>query len=51
MATGKPAWAWSTAAEEAALGALLLKLADAVRPICAAEPRLLRLASPVYAVG
>ncbi|XP_063838957.1 uncharacterized protein LOC135088008 [Ostrinia nubilalis] len=47
----KAAWAWAGAGEEAALGALLLRLAEAVRPLCAAEPRLLRLASPVYAVG
>lgn len=47
----KPAWAWTTPAEEAALGSLLLRLAEAVKPICANEPRLLRLSSPVYAVG
>ncbi|KAJ0182165.1 hypothetical protein K1T71_002887 [Dendrolimus kikuchii] len=49
--SGKPAWSWSSRAEEAALGVLLLKLADAVRQICFNEPRLLRLASPVYAIG
>lgn len=47
----KPALAWHAAAEEAALGALLLRLAEPVRHLCAAEPRLLRLASPVIAVG
>ncbi|KAJ8729113.1 hypothetical protein PYW08_000694 [Mythimna loreyi] len=47
----KPAWSWLSGAEEAALGGLLLRLAELVRPICASEPRLLRLASPVYAVG
>ncbi|KAF9787631.1 hypothetical protein SFRURICE_001683 [Spodoptera frugiperda] len=30
----KPAWAWTTPAEEAALGSLLLRLAEAVKPIC-----------------
>ncbi|KAJ8726686.1 hypothetical protein PYW07_001384 [Mythimna separata] len=47
----KPAWSWLSPAEEGALGALLLRLAELVRPICAGEPRLLRLASPVYAIG
>uniref|UniRef100_A0A2A4J6N0 Serine/threonine-protein phosphatase n=1 Tax=Heliothis virescens TaxID=7102 RepID=A0A2A4J6N0_HELVI len=47
----KPAWAWNSPAEEVALGSLLLRLAEAVKPICANEPRLLRLTSPVYAVG
>ncbi|XP_075992786.1 uncharacterized protein LOC142987717 [Anticarsia gemmatalis] len=47
----KPPWSWASATEEAALGSLLLRLADAVRPICSAEPRLLRLNSPVFAVG
>lgn len=47
----KAAWSWSGAAEEAALGALLLRLAEPARILCAAEPRLLRLASPVIAVG
>ncbi|XP_022820964.1 uncharacterized protein LOC111352608 [Spodoptera litura] len=46
----KPAWTWTTPAEEAALGSLLLRLAEAVKPICANEPRVLRLSSPVYAV-
>lgn len=47
----KPAWSWNGASEEAALGALLLRLAEPARILCAAEPRLLRLASPVIAVG
>ncbi|CAH0700278.1 unnamed protein product [Spodoptera exigua] len=47
----KPAWTWTSPAEEATLGSLLLRLAEAVQPICANEPRLLRLSSPVYAVG
>ncbi|XP_049868507.1 uncharacterized protein LOC126368356 isoform X2 [Pectinophora gossypiella] len=47
----KCAWAWATPSEEAAMGALLLRLADAVRPICAEEPRLLRINSPVYVIG
>nr|XP_049708096.1 uncharacterized protein LOC110382239 [Helicoverpa armigera] len=47
----KQAWAWNSPAEEVALGSLLLRLAEAVKPICASEPRLLRLTSPVYAVG
>ncbi|CAB3237684.1 unnamed protein product [Arctia plantaginis] len=51
MIMAKPAWAWANPSEEAALGALLLRLAEAVRPICAAEPRLLRLNSPCYVVG
>ncbi|CAH0405048.1 unnamed protein product [Chilo suppressalis] len=51
LLTVKSAWSWSNATEESAMGSLLLKLAEAVRPICAAEPRLLRLASPVYAIG
>ncbi|XP_059058130.1 uncharacterized protein LOC131851628 [Achroia grisella] len=51
VATSKPAWSWLTPAEEANFGSLLLKLAEAVLPICAAEPRLLRITSPVYAIG
>ncbi|KAG6441115.1 uncharacterized protein LOC115443603 isoform X3 [Manduca sexta] len=51
VALGKPAWSWCAAAEEAALGALLWRLAEAVRPLCAAEPRLLRLSSPLYVIG
>ncbi|KAM3957711.1 uncharacterized protein ACR2FA_008283 [Aphomia sociella] len=47
----KAAWSWMSPTEEATLGSLLLKLAEAVRPICASEPRLLRVASPVYAIG
>lgn len=50
-AAGKPAWAWRGAGEAAALGALLLRLAAAARELCAAEPRLLRLSAPVYAIG
>ncbi|XP_073942307.1 uncharacterized protein isoform X3 [Choristoneura fumiferana] len=48
---GKPAMAWATQNEELSMGNLLIKLADAVRPICASEPRLLRVNSPVYVVG
>ncbi|KAL0895199.1 hypothetical protein ABMA27_013640 [Loxostege sticticalis] len=51
MIPTKAAWSWAGPTEEAALGALLLRLAEAVRPLCANEPRLLRIASPVYAVG
>ncbi|CAH0602808.1 unnamed protein product [Chrysodeixis includens] len=47
----KQAWSWTLPVEEVAMGSLLLRLAEAVRPICANEPRLLRLTSPVYAVG
>ncbi|KOB70387.1 Serine/threonine-protein phosphatase [Operophtera brumata] len=46
----KGAWSWAAPAEEAALGALILRLAEPVRVLCAAEPRLLRLPSPVIAV-
>ncbi|XP_072937241.1 uncharacterized protein [Epargyreus clarus] len=49
--TAKPAWSWLAATEEAALGSLLLKLAEAVRPIFSSEPRLLKLNSPIYAIG
>lgn len=49
--SSKAAWSWTAPGEEAALGALLLRLADGVRAICAAEPRLLRINSPVYAIG
>lgn len=47
----KPAMAWASHNEEISMGNLLIKLADAVRPICASEPRLLRVNSPVYVVG
>ncbi|XP_053625370.1 uncharacterized protein LOC128683592 isoform X2 [Plodia interpunctella] len=47
----KAAWSWANPTEESTMGSLLLKLAEAVRPICTNEPRLLRLASPVYAIG
>ncbi|XP_063376700.1 uncharacterized protein LOC134664060 [Cydia fagiglandana] len=47
----KLAWAWANKAEEADLGNLIIKLADAVAPICANEPRMLRIRSPIYAVG
>ncbi|CAH2243174.1 jg3972 [Pararge aegeria aegeria] len=47
----KEAYSWVSAGEGAALGALLLRLAEAVRPLCMNEPRLLRLTSPVYAIG
>lgn len=47
----KAAYAWANQGEEANLGALLLKLCDATRPIFAKESRLIRLSSPVYAIG
>ncbi|XP_021203434.1 uncharacterized protein LOC101741294 isoform X2 [Bombyx mori] len=47
----KPAWSWVSPAEETSLGSMLLKLAVAVLPICASEPRLLRIQSPVYILG
>ncbi|XP_060801194.1 uncharacterized protein LOC106132186 [Amyelois transitella] len=47
----KSAWSWANPAEETTMGSMLLKLAEAVRPICTNEPRLLRLSSPVYAIG
>ncbi|XP_022121878.2 uncharacterized protein LOC110997839 [Pieris rapae] len=47
----KEAWSWLNSNEEASLGSTLLKLAEAVRSICASEPRLLKLTSPVYAIG
>ncbi|VVC88403.1 unnamed protein product [Leptidea sinapis] len=51
IALSKMAWKWAEETEEASFGSLLLRLADAVRPICASEPRLLKLTSPVYAIG
>ncbi|XP_050670345.1 uncharacterized protein LOC126969089 isoform X2 [Leptidea sinapis] len=51
IALSKMAWKWAEQTEEASFGSLLLRLADAVRPICASEPRLLKLTSPVYAIG
>ncbi|XP_026314486.1 uncharacterized protein LOC113226169 [Hyposmocoma kahamanoa] len=47
----KAAFAWANQGEEANLGALLLKLCDATRPIFAKESRLIRVSSPVYAIG
>ncbi|XP_045511113.1 uncharacterized protein LOC123706030 [Colias croceus] len=47
----KSAFSWLSPDEEVALGSLLLKMAEAVRAICSYEPRLLRLSSPVYAIG
>ncbi|CAH2067684.1 unnamed protein product, partial [Iphiclides podalirius] len=47
----KGAWAWACAEEAAALGGTLLRLAAALRPLCANEPRLLRLSSPLYVIG
>ncbi|XP_047987748.1 uncharacterized protein LOC125227465 [Leguminivora glycinivorella] len=47
----KLAWSWATKAEEADLGNLIIKLADAVANICVNEPRMLRIRSPIYAVG
>ncbi|KAI5636045.1 calcineurin-like phosphoesterase domain-containing protein [Phthorimaea operculella] len=51
LVANKSAFSWAAPAEEQAMGALLLKLANAVAPICQAEPRLLRLTSPVYCIG
>ncbi|XP_013178734.1 PREDICTED: uncharacterized protein LOC106125868 isoform X2 [Papilio xuthus] len=47
----KPAYTWAQPSELASLGAALLKLSESVQAICAAEPRLLRLDSPIYAIG
>ncbi|CAG4943539.1 unnamed protein product [Colias eurytheme] len=47
----KSPFSWLSPDEEVALGSLLLKMAEAVRAICTYEPRLLRLSSPVYAIG
>ncbi|XP_045541651.1 uncharacterized protein LOC106719231 [Papilio machaon] len=47
----KPAYTWAQQSELAALGAAVLKLSESVQVICAAEPRLLRLDSPIYAIG
>ncbi|CAF4787543.1 unnamed protein product [Pieris macdunnoughi] len=47
----KAPWSWLNPDEEASLGSMLLKLAEAVRSICSFEPRLLKLSSPVYAIG
>ncbi|KAJ2953956.1 hypothetical protein O0L34_g1593 [Tuta absoluta] len=51
LVANKAAFSWAAPAEEQAMGALLFKLANAVTPICQAEPRLLRLNSPVYCIG
>lgn len=48
---GKSAMSWYSSSEELQLGAQLLRLVEAVRPICASEPRLLKLAAPVYVIG
>lgn len=48
---GKAAYSWANQSEEVNLGALLLKLCDATRPIFAKESRLIRVSSPVYAIG
>ncbi|CAK1544275.1 unnamed protein product [Leptosia nina] len=51
VAVNKQAWAWLAPNEEAAFGTTLLRMAEAIRPICAFEPRLLKLRSPVYVIG
>ncbi|XP_061707748.1 uncharacterized protein LOC133518165 isoform X1 [Cydia pomonella] len=50
-ASAKLAWTWANKTEEADLGNLIIKLADAVAHICVNEPRMLRIRSPIYAVG